>query len=67
MSTRSTAAFAFVVKSCVRMRTKKHIAGAIEDPIKGVCGTIIEWLVYCFVCAFVGDGLLGANVTKDDK
>ena len=49
MSTRSSAVFVFVVKYCVRMCTKNHIAGAIEDPIGEVCGTIIEWLVYFFV------------------
>ena len=38
----SSAAFALVVKSCVRVRTKNHISGAIEDPIGGICGTIIK-------------------------
>ena len=67
MRTCSVEAFAFVVKSCIRMRTNNHTAGEIEDPIGGVCGTIIELLIYCFVRALGGSGLLGANGTKDDK
>ena len=35
-------AFAWVVKYCVRMRTKNYIAGAIENTIGGVCGTVTE-------------------------
>ena len=42
VSTRSAAAFAFIVKSCVIMRIKNYIARSIEDPIGGVCVTIIE-------------------------
>ena len=49
------------------MRTKNHIYRAIEDPIGGVCGTVIEYFIYCFVRAFVGGGLFASNGTKDDK
>ena len=67
MSTRSDADFAFVVKSCVIMRTQNHIAGAIEDLIGRVCGTVIEELIYCFVRAFICGGLLESNGTKTEK
>ena len=67
MSACSDADFALVVKSCVRVITNHYIYGAIEDPIGGVCGTIIEELIDCFVCALGGGGLLGANGTKADK
>ena len=63
----SDAAFALVVKSCVRVITNHYIAGAIEDTIGEVCGTIIEELIDFFVCALGDGGLLGANGTKDDK
>ena len=67
MSTCSAAAFAFVVKYCVRMRTKNHIAGAKDNPIGGVCGTVTEQLIYCFVREFGGGGLLGSNGTENNK
>ena len=59
--------FSLVVKSFVRGSTKNQIAGALEDPIGGLCGTIIEELIDCFVHALGGSGLLGANGTKFDK
>ena len=49
------------------MRTQNYVAGAIDDPIGGVCCTITEELFYCLVCAFCCGGLLGANGTKADK
>ena len=67
MSACSDVAFALVVKSCIRVSTYHHISGAIEDPNGGVCGTLIEELIDCFVCALGGGGLLGANGTKADE
>ena len=67
MNACSSAAFDIVVKSCVRVSTKHHISGAIEDPIGGLCGTIIEELIDFFVLALGGGGLLGSNGTKADE
>ena len=67
MSSFSAVAFDLIVKFCVRVSTKHHIAGVIEDPIGGVCGTIIEDLVDLFVRALGGSGLLGANGTRADE
>ena len=49
------------------MSTKHHFSGAIVDPIGGICGTIIEELIYCFVRALGGGGLLGTNGNKADE
>ena len=67
MSSRSYAASAFIVKSCVRMRTQNHVAGVIEYSIGGVCITVIKYLIDCFFGAFCCGGLLGSNGTKADK
>ena len=42
MSALSDADFDLVVIFCVRVSTKNHITGTIEDPIGGICGTIIK-------------------------
>ena len=49
------------------MITKHHIAGATEDPICWVRGTITKDIIDCFIRALVGGSLLGANATKADK
>ena len=67
MRTCSSEDWAFVVKSYVRMCTKNHIIGEIEDPSVKVCGNIIKWLIYCLVRAFGGGGLLGVNVNEANK
>ena len=49
------------------MSTKHHIDVVIDDPISGVCGTIIEELIDCFIPELGGGSLLGANDTKADE
>ena len=67
MSACSATDFYLVVKYRVTVITKHHISGAIDDPISGVCGTIIEDLIDCFVCVLGSEGLFGANGTKAEK
>ena len=67
LSSCSAAAFAFVVKSCVRMCTQNHVSGAIEYPIRGVCSTVIKYLTDCFFGVFCCGSLLVSNGTKAGK
>ena len=59
----STASFAFIVKTWLRMCKENHVAGAIENSIGRVCSTLIKYLIDCLVDAFRCGGLLGFNGT----
>ena len=58
MISSSAASFALIVKTCVRMCTQDHVAGAIDNAIGGVGGTVIKYLIDGIIDVLCGGGLL---------
>ena len=58
MCSRLTAIFADVDIICIGLAGKDHVSGAVGASIIGVCGDIIQELLYCFVVGVNGGGLL---------
>ena len=45
---------------------KDHVTGTVGDSVIGVCGDIIQELLYRFVGGFRGRGLLMSNFSQCD-
>ena len=58
VSSRSAVSFALIVKTCIIMCTQDHIAGAIENAIGGVGGTVIKYLIDVVIGVLRGGFLL---------
>ena len=52
--------------SRTRVTNKYHVADAVGDSIIGLCGDIIQELLYLFIVDFSGGGLLLSKVTECD-
>ena len=58
MSSRSSASFALIAETCVRMCTQDHVTGAIENAIDVIGGAVIEYLIDGVIGSLRGSALL---------